>query len=243
MQLQTFVPFEQGDLKDYGLASLLQIAKYHPATKTINLEISYRFNPELCAVLSRTLYNNQLKCGAELKDRNALVNHPNRARACPVICIDVETDEAKDGKSYYNQGQIEAVLRIIGEHLRAPIMFKKKPVRIAVITFYSAMCERLVPEIENLKQRMRSRQEVAVICLEDSIPAQTVDAFQGREEDITIVATVRTSMNKINEFAMNAERGTVALTRSKQGFFLVGHMNHLIQREGPFGDFVREVLE
>ena len=92
--------------------------------------------------------------------------------------------------------------RRIMKKIRLPAGHEK----VAIITFY--------------------RDQVAL--LRDKIPAQpglridTVDAFQGKEADLVILSTVRTSTGRIG-FLQDARRINVALTRAKLGLIVVGY--------------------
>ena len=61
------------------------------------------------------------------------------------------------------------------------------------------------------------------------VKINTVDAFQGQEEDIIIVSCVRASKNSNKKlgFVTIPQRLNVALTRAKESLFVCGHFDTL----------------
>ena len=52
------------------------------------------------------------------------------------------------------------------------------------------------------------------------VKVKSVDGFQGGEEDIVIISTVRSSSHGANEFLSNTRRANVALTRARYSILL-----------------------
>lgn len=229
-QLQTYVPHNQPELHEFGLASLLDTTNNHPATIKTQLRVSYRFNPLLCIGLSNAIYDGQLMPGVQLKDRMAMMDYEGAARNLPVVFVDVDGKETKEGTSYYNEHQNNAVKAILRKiYQKGPMPNGQRPT-VAIITFYLSNAQHLGPIVSEAKARF---------SVEQDVPILTVDGCQGRERDIIIIVTVRTDCNAVFDFCMHPQRSTVALTRARHGFFIVGHRRYIEKNNGPFGKFVR----
>ena len=63
------------------------------------------------------------------------------------------------------------------------------------------------------------------------IDVNTVDGFQGKERDIIIYCCVRTSTRNISEFALNANRLNVAITRAKEALIVIGRAKALERQD------------
>ena len=61
-----------------------------------------------------------------------------------------------------------------------------------------------------------------------SVKVRTVDGFQGGEEDIIIISTVRANGRGAIGFLSNHQRTNVALTRARYGFKLVLSLFHVL---------------
>ncbi|KAL3069295.1 hypothetical protein niasHS_018020 [Heterodera schachtii] len=104
-----------------------------------------------------------------------------------------------------------------------------KEVNIIVICLYLYERELLVDEFEHAKQRGRLSRNVEV---------HTVDSFQAKEADIIVLVTTRsgntteqTKGRLTSDFFKDSRRATVALSRARDGMFLIGDFRTL--QEGP----------
>ncbi len=90
---------------------------------------------------------------------------------------------------------------------------RKERKSIAVIAGYKAQTEQLSLRLEpDNKKRWKNL----------SIEINTVDAFQGREEDIVFYSVVRSNKSKEIGFLKDCRRLNVALSRACELLFIVG---------------------
>jgi superfamily I DNA and/or RNA helicase len=85
-------------------------------------------------------------------------------------------------------------------------MRTKKKVSIGIISPYNAQ----VFEIQE-----KVKQYIAVSDTDFSVRVRSVDGFQGGEEDIIIISTVRSNESGKVGFLSNTQRVNVAITRAR----------------------------
>jgi senataxin len=94
--------------------------------------------------------------------------------------------------------------------------------RVGVISPYA-------DQIRLLRSRLESRAGISFTgSVSQDVEIATVDSFQGKEKDIIILSTVR-ACNESNSvgFLSDLRRMNVAITRAKQGLFVVGRADTL----------------
>ncbi|VDK53357.1 unnamed protein product [Cylicostephanus goldi] len=110
-------------------------------------------------------------------------------------------------RSYFNSTETELCQTIVTRLLNRHI----SPDAISILSFY--------------KEQMRRLTDFAH---ENHIELATVDSIQGREKEIVILLTTRTNFQPSSgDFLNDQNRMNVALTRCRQGLFVLGHVNSL----------------
>ena len=93
----------------------------------------------------------------------------------------------------------------------------------------------ITPYTEQLRE-LRRRFEHAGWSSE--VDLNTVDAFQGQEQDVVILSTVRAGKGGRIGFLADARRLNVAMTRAKYGCYLVGRRRTL-EKDPSWGALLR----
>lgn len=93
-----------------------------------------------------------------------------------------------------------------------------EPKRITILTFYNGQRKRILKEIKNLTDITGPGTYHNV---------KTIDSYQGEENDIVLLSTVRSGEDGKIGFLANENRVTVALSRAKLGFYLFGNARAL----------------
>ena len=91
---------------------------------------------------------------------------------------------------------------------------------ITVLTFYLG---------QNKKLRETIRQTISAPFSPKLIDVQTVDNYQGQENDIIILSCVRSNTEKKGGFSVIQNRINVALSRARNGLFVIGNITMLAQ--------------
>uniref|UniRef100_A0A8R7R527 DNA2/NAM7 helicase-like C-terminal domain-containing protein n=1 Tax=Triticum urartu TaxID=4572 RepID=A0A8R7R527_TRIUA len=71
----------------------------------------------------------------------------------------------------------------------------------------------------------------------------TVDGFQGSEEDVIILSTVRSNRTGSGGFLSNRRRANVALTRARHCLWILGNAATLSSGGSIWGELVRDAVE
>lgn len=154
-------------------------------------------------------YNNQLVSGERPNSRSLLLNLVHFPNAClPLAVVDVAGSSVRAAsRSHHNEAEALVCIRMVHE-------FKEKGLladQIAIITFYKKQLRRL-----------------EAFALEQGVELATVDSVQGREMEATIVLTTSTDLAVgSTDFLDDMLRINVALTRCRQGQFILGNVSSL----------------
>ncbi|XP_034248079.1 NFX1-type zinc finger-containing protein 1-like isoform X2 [Thrips palmi] len=204
----------------------------------------------LCQSLFERMVNNRADCPMLNEQRRMrptisrlvrsvypnLVDHPstfNRPRVSgvdldePVWFIDHGNEEQEEGKSYKNPE--EAAIAV---ELANYLLLQNNDVRkITILTTYRR-------QLRLLKQLLQEHANDELKNLRIS----TVDGFQGEENDVIILSLVRCNPSGKAGFLKMANRACVALSRARNGFFMLGNLFCLTSSREPVWLHVQKIL-
>jgi regulator of nonsense transcripts 1 len=163
-----------------------------------------------------------------------MIPFPNRD--IPLVFINVaDGGEQKSGtgQSVLNLAEVLVIQDVLVTLQAAGV----EAASIGIITFYAAAVDaaiELLPQLPGVVQRFIKKVEI-----------QTVDAYEGREKDFIILMCVRSNNNHRLGFLRDSGRMTVALTRAKQGLFVIGNRATLESSENApsWGHFITHCQE
>lgn len=181
------------------------------------LDVQFRM-PPIIAELVNIFYDGKLKTGTNCLKKSPILcgNH--------LIFIDmkdepdyIESDKKNDGSnsSPFNIKEVEAAVNIVKK------IRKYYSKRIVIITPYKRQKFELINGFNGFKN----------ICI------NTIDAFQGDEEDIVIYCTTRA--NKPTKYFSDAARLNVAFSRTKNTLIFLGSSRYL--KKYPNGHILRKI--
>lgn len=159
----------------------------------------YRMKPEICDYPNRTFYNGKLNSFPKCFN-------PIQPQICPYLVFNL-SHTSSDRSDYVNINEVHLLCKIL-ETLKMHIK-SNCPYSIGIITPYKAQKELIIKLIADVKMHPNVKMTV-----------NTVDSFQGMENDIIIISCVRYSSNC---FLANEQRLNVALTRAKQALYIIGN--------------------
>jgi superfamily I DNA and/or RNA helicase len=173
------------------------------------LNVQYRMHTEIMTFPSNVFYEGALKADetvreALLMDLPSVKNSPLTQSAIHFIDTagsSYDEEQEPNGDSLLNPREAELVIKKVHELLILGLSQEK----IAVISPYSAQVKYLR---ENLK----------LLDLE----VDTIDGFQGREQEAVIISLVRSNRDGEVGFLADTRRMNVALTRARRKLIVIG---------------------
>jgi senataxin len=190
------------------------------------LDTQYRMHPEICRFPSHYVYDGKLKTDTSMQIDSDLN---------PFIFFDVKNSQEEASliypTSWQNRVEADVVALLCLEILRT-----HQEESIGVITPHLGQ-KYLIETILKELVVVRSKMEDSLISFnndevlaKNTIEVKTVDGYQGGEKDVIIFSCVRAQPGRQNRnvgFLQNIQRLNVALTRAKQGLYIVGHRDTL----------------
>ena len=175
------------------------------------LSTQYRMCATIGNLISEVFYNREIITGVSDTDRQHAVK---RFVGKSIVWINTEMLPNHASRrvtcgSSYNQSEVK-IIRTLLEEMNA--QEDADNLDIGIITGYRAQKDHINKVFKNGDFKKIGNVDI-----------NTLDAFQGRENDIIIYSTVRTSGNI--EFLQEKERANVALSRAKSLLIICGDMN------------------
>lgn len=180
------------------------------------LNVQYRMHPSISLFPNREFYGKQIMDGPNVKD----VKYSKRFLEGSIfgsysfIDINPGKEQFDDKHSRKNLVEVYVVAEIIA-NLHKRSLISKQKLRVGCISPYKAQ----VSAIQEKLGEKYSRDADS----DFSVNVRSVDGFQGGEEDVVIISTVRCNGNGSVGFLSNHQRTNVALTRARHCLWIVGN--------------------
>ena len=173
------------------------------------LEVQHRMRPEIASLICPSIYQN-------------LLNHEDVERyehvkgvGTDLFFIDhhvPEKDIDDKDRSHSNDHEAEFLVALCKYLLKQGYL----PQQITLLTMYRG-------QLLELRKKMRRRDY-------DGVRVAAVDDFQGEENDIILLSLVRSNSEKKIGFLNIPNRICVSLSRAKVGFYVIGNLSMLRDR-------------
>ncbi|XP_021826452.1 probable helicase MAGATAMA 3 isoform X2 [Prunus avium] len=184
------------------------------------LNIQYRMHPSISLFPKREFYNNQILDGPNIKQGSHEKCFLSGKMYGPYSFIDIANgkEDYDRGHSLKNMVEVAVVCEIVASLYREFTQTKKR-VSIGVISPYKA-------QVNAIQERVREHSEAS--GTDFSVRVRSVDGFQGGEDDVIIISTVRCNEKGSVGFLSNLERANVMLTRARYCLWILGNEATLI---------------
>ncbi len=134
---------------------------------------------------------------------------------CRVVWLDVVDGRERQippSKSWFNHEEVAAIDGLL-EAFERELRGNGASYTVGVIAAYGDQRDRLVARVRPRSGRWKALREVRIA---------TVDAFQGKQDDIVVYSMVRTNTSELR-FVSDKRRLNVAFSRAKRLLVIVGH--------------------
>ncbi|KAI3835242.1 hypothetical protein MKW98_020358 [Papaver atlanticum] len=180
------------------------------------LNIQYRMHPSISVFPNVEFYNKQI------------LDAPTNVR----VFLVYGKEEFNDMHSCKNPVEVAVISAIIENLYKGTSIANNKKVSVGVISPYKAEVFALMDKLGN-KYEAHSNFSVSV---------RSVDGFQGAEEDVIIMSTVRSNGNGSVGFLSNHQRTNVALTRARYCLWVVGNGQTLMNSDSVWKKLVQSAM-
>lgn len=222
---------EKEETKNYFKTSVFEKlfeAESIPNENKASLVVQYRMHRYIMDTINQFYKDNEangLQCGIEDNLRDHGFNCHYIKPSDHVLWYNFPIAQAyrempgSSGKSFYNDAEIEQVMKILFDmsddiirRKNSDLLNKEYKKSVGVISFYAEQVKKLKAKIwgcNELKENL-------------SIRIGTVDRFQGMERDVIIASFVRNNNSRRIGFAKEFRRVNVALSRARELLVIVG---------------------
>ncbi|VAH17687.1 unnamed protein product [Triticum turgidum subsp. durum] len=196
------------------------------------LEVQYRMHPCINKFPNANFYGNRILDGPSVKQKDYTKNYLSGSIYGAYSFIHIENDmEMLDDLGQSSKNMIEvAVAANIIERLAKECWEKRQRTSVGVISPYTAQ----VMAMQEIIGRKFEKHEFL------SVTVKSIDGFQGGEEDIILISTVRSNKDGKVGFLSDAGRINVALTRAKHCLWILGNGATLLASNSVWAELVND---
>ncbi|CAJ1960717.1 unnamed protein product [Sphenostylis stenocarpa] len=200
------------------------------------LNIQYRMHPSISLFPNKEFYEEQLSDAPFVREMRYNRRFLEGKMYASYSFINIAKGKEKKpgrGHGWKNMAEAAAVCKII-ESLENEFLRSKKKVSIGIISPYNG-------QVSEIQKRI-TRQNL-VSDPNFSVSVRSIDGFQGGEEDIIIISTVRSNGNGDIGFLDDRQRANVALTRARHCLWILGNEKTLSSSDSLWRNLVNGAKE
>ncbi|MEO8897740.1 MAG: AAA domain-containing protein [Candidatus Dormibacter sp.] len=195
-----------------------------PESARCLLTIQHRMHPDIAAYVSKASYDGQLQDAPEVQAYDYITRTP-----FPVALHFVDTEGMRGVRERRGPGgalRNEAEVRVAAQVVRLLDERAPREMSMAVIAMYAE-------QVERLRQALGRRR------FKRPVKIDTVDSFEGREEDMVVISLVRSNERGRIGFLRVPNRLNVAISRAKHLVACIGDSATLrAGEESMYGELV-----
>ncbi|KAM0832859.1 hypothetical protein ACQ4PT_064638 [Festuca glaucescens] len=183
------------------------------------LNVQYRMHPSISIFPNTRFYGGKLLDAPTVMQKEHQKKYLPGSMFGPYSFFNIEDGwEDVDELSHSRKNMVEViVIQEILQNLQKACYKTTKKVTVGVICPYTA-------QVLSVQENLRKMKFGSLL-----VKVNSVDGFQGGEEDIIILSTVRSNSEGVVGFLSNQQRTNVSLTRARHCLWILGNVN-LIQK-------------
>ncbi|MFS8009812.1 putative P-loop containing nucleoside triphosphate hydrolase, DNA2/NAM7 helicase, helicase [Helianthus anomalus] len=184
------------------------------------LNVQYRMHPSISRFPNREFYNKSILDGANVKSKTYEKRFldGNMYGSYSFINVTSAKEEFDQSHSMRNVMEVALVGEIVASLFKQAVARKQK-VSVGCISPYKA-------QVNALQEKIGKKYAGYENCF--TLNVRSVDGFQGSEEDVIIISTVRCNGKGSVGFLSNHQRTNVALTRARHCLWILGNESTLV---------------
>lgn len=204
--------------------------------KTLLLNVQYRMHPSISRFPNREFYDKQIIDGPNVKEPNygKRFLHGNMYGSYSFINVTYGKEDFENSSSPKNMVEASVVLELLA-NLYKESMATKQKVSVGVISPYKS-------QVFSIQERV-GKQFTSGGASNFSLNVRSVDGFQGSEEDVIIISTVRCNGKGSVGFLSSLQRANVALTRARYCLWILGNASTLLNSDSIWNKIVNDAKD
>ncbi|CBI22563.3 unnamed protein product, partial [Vitis vinifera] len=184
------------------------------------LNIQYRMHPSISFFPNKEFYENQISDAPNVKDRSYEKQFLQGSMYGPYSFVNVAYGKEEfENHSSRNMVEVAVVSEVVTSLFKESVS-KKQKVSVGVISPYKAQVIAIQEKLGKIYNTDEERDFSVKVC--------TVDGFQGGEEDVIIISTVRGNEKGLVGFLSKRQRANVSLTRARHCLWIFGESETLV---------------
>ncbi|CAI9763492.1 unnamed protein product [Fraxinus pennsylvanica] len=197
------------------------------------LGVQYRMHPSISLFPNKEFYGKQIKDGPNVKERayGRCFLKGNMFGSYSFIDVTSGKEQFDNRHSRKNMVEVFVIAEIVSNLYKESLSSKQK-VRIGCLSPYKA-------QVFAIQQKLGKTYSTDA-DEKFSVNIRSVDGFQGGEEDVIIMSTVRCNGNGSVGFLSNCQRTNVALTRARYCLWILGNSSTLLKSGSVWKNLVQD---
>ncbi|XP_048129476.1 helicase sen1-like [Rhodamnia argentea] len=196
------------------------------------LNVQHRMHPAISRFPISTFYKNQILDGPNVTGKSYSKCHLQWPMFGPYSFIDISNgreevgDDGRSLRNYVEVGVVSTILKNLYEACKS----SGEDLSVGVISPYGAQVAAIQQEIGKGYENIKGF----------TVKVRSVDGFQGGEEDVIIVSTVRSNPRGSIGFVSDAKRTNVTLTRARYSLWILGNERTLTRSKSVWEALVHD---